>query len=105
MVLVVWSFVVAGVLARLGDAAGAAAAQPVSCGQVITQDTRLDADLTCDAGDGIVIGAPGITLDLGGHKVFADHFAIRHHRFDDVVVRNGSVSASDEPVHLTDSTT
>jgi large repetitive protein len=49
-------------------AAGQALATPVSCGEVITSDTRLESDLTCP-GKGIVIGADGITLDLNGHEV------------------------------------
>jgi hypothetical protein len=41
----------------------------VGCGDVITQDTTLDSDLSACPGDGIVIGASDITLDLGGHTV------------------------------------
>src|SRR5215204_936953 len=50
-------------------AATASAAQPIACGQVITQDTTLEDDLTDCPGDGIVIGADGIMLDLNGHTV------------------------------------
>jgi parallel beta-helix repeat protein len=46
-----------------------ASASPVRCGDVITQDTRLDSDLVNCAGDGIVIGADGVTLDLNGHSI------------------------------------
>jgi parallel beta-helix repeat protein len=46
-----------------------ASAQPLTCGQVITEDTMLENDLTDCSGDGIVIGAEGITLDLNGHTV------------------------------------
>jgi hypothetical protein len=35
---------------------------------VITEDTTLQADLTC-SGDGLIIGADRVTLDLGGHTV------------------------------------
>jgi Right handed beta helix region len=46
-----------------------AMASPVSCGDVITKDTTLQNDLTNCPGDGIVIGADKITLDLNGHTV------------------------------------
>jgi hypothetical protein len=97
-----------GILAASAVAAGPAAAQPVTCGQVITKDTKLDSDLICDSSeanrlpDAIVIGAPGITLDLGGHFVYGYHFAIRNDGYDDVVVRNGRVAGDYETVHLAD---
>lgn len=40
-----------------------------ACGETITEDMTLDADLTCDGGTALVIGADGITLDLAGHTV------------------------------------
>jgi parallel beta-helix repeat protein len=43
-------------------------ANHVNCGDVITTDTVLDADLTC-AGPGLIIGADNITLDLNGHTL------------------------------------
>ena len=65
-----------GILALLAIAAlaalipiGDAAANHVSCGDTITADTALDSDLIDCPGEGIVVGADGITLDLGGHTV------------------------------------
>jgi parallel beta-helix repeat protein len=73
-------------------AAAPASAQP-ACGEVITQDTTLTADLDChDAGNGLVIGAPGITLDLGGHKLNAHNDAITNPGYADVTIRNGSIT-------------
>lgn len=46
------------------------AAAAVSCGQTITQNTILDADVGPCPGDGIVVGADNITLDLNGKRVF-----------------------------------
>jgi hypothetical protein len=46
-----------------------ASATPVRCGDVIKQDTTLDSDLLNCPGDGIVIGADGVTLDLNGHSI------------------------------------
>lgn len=47
-------------------------ATPVSCGDVITRDTRVANDLADCPGDGLVIGAPGIRLDLRGHTIDGD---------------------------------
>ena len=49
-----------------------AAADDVECGDVITEDTALTHDLDCSAypdGDGLTIGADGVTLDLKGHTI------------------------------------
>jgi nitrous oxidase accessory protein NosD len=46
--------------------------QAVSCGSVIAADTTLTADVLGCRGDGLVIGADGIVLDLGGHVVGGD---------------------------------
>ena len=42
------------------------------CGSVITSSTRLTADVLGCVGDGLVIGADGVTLDLAGHLVSGD---------------------------------
>ena len=49
-----------------------AAASPLSCGDTITRDTTLKRDLTDCPGNGIVIGADNITLDLNGHTIDGD---------------------------------
>jgi parallel beta-helix repeat protein len=51
---------------------GKALANHVQCGDVITQDTTLDADLIDCPGDGLVIGADNVTLDLNGHTIDGD---------------------------------
>lgn len=61
-------YVAAVGLAAMAAPAAAQAAQP-ACGATITSDTRLRADLTDCPGDGLVIGADGITLDLGRRTV------------------------------------
>jgi hypothetical protein len=45
-----------------------ASAQALACGAVVTADVRLTTSLT-DCADGLVIGADGITVDLGGHVI------------------------------------
>ena len=49
--------------------AEAAPATVVTCGQSITTSIRLANDLIDCPGDGLVIGADHITLDLGGHSI------------------------------------
>ena len=51
----------------------AALAGPLSCGDTITVDTVLAADLLDCPSNGIVIGADGITLDLNGHTIDGDN--------------------------------
>jgi hypothetical protein len=41
----------------------------LSCGQTITVDTTLTADLSCPNGDGLLIAASDVTLDLAGHTL------------------------------------
>jgi len=63
-VLLTAAVVMAG---TLSDAGPAGAAGPY-CGDVLTADTTLTADLSC-GGDGLIVAAPGVTLDLGGHTL------------------------------------
>ena len=49
--------------------AAPAGATHVECGDVITSDTTLDTDLLNCPENGVVIGAPDITLDLAGHLI------------------------------------
>src|SRR4051812_22553598 len=44
----------------------------VVCGQVITTDIQVANDLTNCPGSGLVVGAPGITIDLGNHTIDGD---------------------------------
>ena len=41
----------------------------VRCGQTITHDTQLTGDLLSCPGNGLIIGADDITLDLNGHTI------------------------------------
>jgi hypothetical protein len=87
----------------LGLAAGPAGAQAVGCGAVLTSDTTLTADLLDCPGHGLVIGADGITVDLGGHVVAGslDGSGIDNSAgHDDVTVRNGTVREFARGVHL-----
>jgi parallel beta-helix repeat protein len=60
----------------------------VSCGETITASLRLANSLLDCPGDGLIVGAPGITIDLGGHRI------------DGVGVENGdTVGIRNEPGH------
>jgi large repetitive protein len=60
------------VAAFLGFSADQARASSVRCGDTITRDTTLSRDLTGCTGNGIVIGADDVTLDLNGHTIGGD---------------------------------
>src|SRR4051794_31513384 len=70
----------------------------VACGQVIVADTKVSNDLVDCPGDGLVIGAPGIRLNLDGHTIdgdavidTADDGIDNSRGFADVTIRNGVV--------------
>ena len=79
--------------------AGPAHAQAVTCGSVVTENLTLQGDLVDCPGNGLVIGAPDITVDLNGHTISGlalqgvpgvgiDNSA----GYDDVTIRNGTVN-------------
>jgi parallel beta-helix repeat protein len=89
-------------MAVLGD--GSALAASPSCGDTITQDTTLTADLTNCPGDGLDVGADGITLNLNGHTIDgtvtqplacgdtpADADGVRVGGHDGVTIENGTI--------------
>src|SRR5216117_2676623 len=83
--------------------ANQALASHVSCGATITTDTKLDSDLTNCPGDGVVIGADNITLNLDGHTIDGtvggtgiDDSAGR----DGVTIENGSVKGFSQGIVL-----
>jgi parallel beta-helix repeat protein len=50
---------------------------PISCGDTITVDTKLDRDLLNCPNNGLLIGADNITLDLNGHTISGDGKLVR----------------------------
>jgi Right handed beta helix region len=87
-------------LGALALGAAPALAQPLECGAVVTQDTTLTSDLLDCPGDGLVIGADGITVDLNGHTISGtlisgsnlEQVGIDNSAgHDDVTIRNGTV--------------
>jgi parallel beta-helix repeat protein len=87
---------------------GVAAAAPVSCGEIITTNTKLQNDLIDCPGDGLVIGADDITLDLAGHTIdglgsaapFGSDGIDNSGGHDNVVVKNGTVTGFQQGVTL-----
>jgi parallel beta-helix repeat protein len=43
----------------------------VSCGQIVSGEVELTNDLNCSSGDGLIVGAPGTTINLNGYKITA----------------------------------
>jgi hypothetical protein len=88
-------------------APSAAAAGGPACGDTIVTSTKLHADLTDCPGDGLIIGADGITLDLKGHTIDGDAVSggddtgVRIDGHDGVVVKHGTIQEFDHALHLT----
>ena len=88
-------------------AAVSASATHVQCGDTITQNTTLDSDLLDCPGDGVIIGAPGITLDLGGHTIDGTgvgdgHYGVDDQGFDGITVTGGRIQEFFSAVYLDD---
>jgi parallel beta-helix repeat protein len=66
----------------------------VSCGQTITATTTVSNDLTDCSGDGLVIGANGVVLNLGGHTIdgSGSDTGIANNGFDNVTIQNGTLT-------------
>jgi Periplasmic copper-binding protein (NosD) len=77
-----------------------ASAQP-TCGQTITQDVKLEADLDCFRSDGyaLKVGAPGVTIDLGGHSLYSWQ-GILNQGYDGVTIRNGYIGSEVGSIRL-----
>jgi CSLREA domain-containing protein len=69
-------------------------ASQVACGQILTQSTRLTNDLVDCGGHGLIVGAPGITIDLDGHVIdgLGLDAGILNNGHDDVTITNGLIT-------------
>lgn len=74
----------------------------VTCGQVVMINVVLSHDLADCPGDGIVIGAAGITVDLNGRTVDGIGLGsgIRNDGYDGVTITNGVLQEFDYGVFL-----
>jgi hypothetical protein len=76
---------------------------PVTCGMVVTADVRLRADLLDCAGAGLIVGAPGVTIDLAGHVIDGTGSAAgidNSAGHDDVRITRGTVREFLFGIHL-----
>jgi parallel beta-helix repeat protein len=96
-----------GLLLALATPASAAPkglpARVVECGQVITESLRLANPLRDCADAGLVVGAPNITIDLGGHRIEGSGTGAgvdNSAGHDGVTIRNGIVSDFPTGIHL-----
>jgi parallel beta-helix repeat protein len=87
--------------AWLALAPGAHADQ-IACGQVVKTSTTITNSLAGCAGDGIVIGAGGITVDLNGNTIQGTGLGagVVNNGHDDVTIRNGALINFDHGVVL-----
>ena len=81
------------VTSLLAVTAAPAYASHVGCGSLITTDTTLDSDIGPCVGDGLIVAADDITLDLGGHTVSGTGTGagVRVARHTGVEVTNGTI--------------
>jgi parallel beta-helix repeat protein len=101
-------------LIALAGAAGlparAAAVPPnpnLECGDTVTASARLTKDLTACPGDGLVIGAPNVVLDLAGHTISSNPQSefvagVRVAGQANVTVRGGRIEGFNSNVLLTE---
>jgi hypothetical protein len=97
------SIAVAAAMVALMATAPAAMATHVSCGDTITADTTLDSDLANCPGDGVVIGADNITLDLNGHQIDgtgSNEGVDNGSGFQGVTIKRGSIQQFSAGVNL-----
>jgi parallel beta-helix repeat protein len=75
----------------------------VTCGDVITTDTKLSRDLNNCPADGVIIAAPRVTLDLDGHTIDGVGAGIGVNNiggYDRVTVKDGKVHQFMDGVRL-----
>jgi hypothetical protein len=88
--------------------AAGAADGGVECGSVITENTVLTHDLLgCE--DGLIVAAPGLTLDLGGHQIVGQGsgtgVSLAFLEAGGSVVRNGAISSFENGLSIVHSAT
>jgi hypothetical protein len=79
----------------------------IACGETITANTTLTADLACPSGTGtaIKIDAAGITLDLGGYTLSGDPYevGVMVNGFSGITIKNGTITGFNDGIFLIDS--
>ncbi|HEV2951439.1 MAG TPA: right-handed parallel beta-helix repeat-containing protein, partial [Actinomycetota bacterium] len=74
----------------------------IFCGQVVRTSIKVRNDLADCLWDGLVVGAPNITIDLDGHTIDGKGIAagIRNDGYDNVTIKNGKIVEFDWGVML-----
>jgi hypothetical protein len=90
-------FFVAGAAVLAAPVSGQAAPVTVHCGQTISTDTTVANDLTNCPGDGLLIRAANVTLDLNGHTIDGDGPVAGEGDGDIGIVNGFSLNAGDHP--------
>jgi parallel beta-helix repeat protein len=76
----------------------------VPCGTVVVADLTLTGDMVCPGVDALIVGADGVTIDLGGHQVVntggGTVSGVKSLGFDGVTVRNGTITDFYRNIHL-----
>jgi parallel beta-helix repeat protein len=91
------TLIVLGMIAAVGAITGTVpSAWAVNCGDTILVSTTLTESLNCPTGDGLIIGASGVELDLDRHTITGGGVngtaGIRIlNNLNSLIVRNGSV--------------
>jgi hypothetical protein len=94
---------VAGAVLGVPPPVHAVAKRAVECGDVLVRNTTLTHDLAC-AGDALVAGANAIVIDLGGHTIDGVDWSasgIRIEGFDNIIVRNGTLTRLGTGIQVT----
>lgn len=77
-----------------------------SCGQTVTKDMELTEDLLGCEGDGIIVDADGVTIDLKGHSIVGLRkertAGIRVQGRKNVTIMNGTIASFERGIYLTD---
>jgi parallel beta-helix repeat protein len=74
----------------------------ISCGMVVTTNIVAANNLNC-TGDGLIVGASGITINLNGHTIDGDDgpdLGIQTAGFDNVKIMNGRITDFDNGVSI-----
>ncbi len=78
------------------------------CGLTITQNTTLTEDLLGCEGDGVIVAADGVTLDLNGHSIVGLRkertVGVRAEGVKNLTITNGSIAAFERGIYLYDVT-
>lgn len=98
------STLIATLLATTGaPATGHVAEGALTCGTVVTTDVRLSASIVDCTGSALVVGAPGITIDLGGHVLDGTGTGPgidNNAGHDDVTIRGGVIQGFSQGIDM-----